>query len=65
MFFGWVTDLKMEDEVKITVIATGFHSEDTYVPRDEQITQLNSFNILDEVELDIPPFLRSQSNGRR
>ena len=65
VFFGWVTDLKMEDEVKITVIATGFHSEDTYVPRDEQITQLNSFNILDEVELDIPPFLRSQSNGRR
>ena len=36
IFFGMVTDLKMEDEVKITIIATGFSQEETIIPKDDQ-----------------------------
>ena len=65
IFFGMVTDLKMEDEVKITIIATGFSSEETIAPRDEQISQLIMGAIHDEAELDVPPFLRRETNSRR
>ncbi|MFH1560026.1 MAG: cell division protein FtsZ [Chloroflexota bacterium] len=65
IFFGMVTDLKMEDEVKITIIATGFSSEGSFVPKDEHISQLIMEAIHDESELDIPPFLRRQHNSRR
>ena len=65
IFFGMVTDLKMEDEVKITIIATGFTAEESYLPKDDQISQLIMSAIQDEAELDIPPFLRRQPNGRR
>ena len=65
VFFGMVTDLKMEDEVKITIIATGFASEESFVPRDDQISQLIMGVIHDEAELDIPPFLRRRANNGR
>ena len=65
IFFGMVTDLKMEDEVKITIIATGFSSEESFIPKDEHISQLIMEAIHDETELDIPPFLRRQNNSRR
>ena len=55
----------MEDEVKITIIATGFTAEESYLPKDDQISQLIMSAIQDEAELDIPPFLRRQPNGRR
>jgi hypothetical protein len=60
-----VTDLKMEDEVKITIIATGFSSEETFIPKDEHISQLIMEAIHDEAALDIPPFLRRQNNSRK
>jgi len=65
IFFGMVTDLKMEDEVKITIIATGFSSEELFIPKDEHISQLIMDAIHDEAELDIPPFLRRQNNSKR
>ena len=65
IFFGMVTDMKMEDDVKITIIATGFSSEETFMPRDEHISQLIMSAIQDEAELDIPPFLRRPGNSKR
>jgi cell division protein FtsZ len=66
IFFGMVTDLKMEDEVKITIIATGFSQEETIIPKDDQhISQLIMSAIQDETELDVPPFLRRQNSFKR
>ena len=65
IFFGMVTDLKMEDEVKITIIATGFSSEERVTENDDHISQLIMDAIHDEAELEIPPFLRRQNNKRR
>ena len=66
IFFGMSTDLKMEDEVKITIIATGFASDGEFTPKDEHISQLIMSAIVnEEAELDIPPFLRRSSNGAR
>ena len=65
IFFGMVTDMKLEDEVKITIIATGFSSEESFLPKDEHISQLIMSAIHDEAELDIPPFLRRQNNSKK
>ena len=65
IFFGMVTDLKMEDEVKITIIATGFSSEERAPQNDDHISQLIMDAIHDEAELEIPPFLRRQNNNKR
>ena len=64
IFFGMVTDLKMEDEVKITIIATGFSSEESSTLKDEHVSQLIMSAIHEEADLDIPPFLRRQNNSR-
>ncbi len=61
IFFGMATDLKMEEEVKITIIATGFASEETFISQDEHISQLIMSAIHDEAELDVPPFLRKRN----
>ena len=64
IFFGLVTDIKMEDEVKITLVATGFPTaEEVFIPKDDAIIQMTMGDIHDEAELDIPPFLRR--NGHR
>ncbi|MDE2860522.1 MAG: cell division protein FtsZ [Chloroflexota bacterium] len=67
IFFGMVTDLKMEDEVKITIIATGFSTEDAISLRedDHHISQLIMSVVGEETELDVPPFLRRQYAPRR
>lgn len=67
IFFGMVTDLKMEDEVKITIIATGFSTEESLSIRedDQHISQLIMSVVGDETELDVPPFLRRQYAPRR
>ena len=69
IIFGMVTDLKMETEIKLTVIATGFpisaqgHEKDDLL-KDMLAEALSS----DETELDLPPFLRRiakhRGNGR-
>ena len=64
IFFGLVTDIKMEDEVNITLVATGFPTaEEVFIPKDDAIIQMTMGDIHDEAELDIPPFLRR--NGHR
>ena len=65
IFFGMVTDMKMEDEVKITIIATGFSAEERAPASDEQINQLIMDVMTSEAELDIPPFLRRQPSNKR
>ena len=71
IIFGMVTDLKMENEIKLTIIATGFQDGDILSERDDNIERLLSEAITSgkEGELDLPPFLRrfsrvrSQNNG--
>ena len=54
----------MEDEVKITLVATGFPTaEEVFIPKDDAIIQMTMGDMHDEAELDIPPFLRR--NGHR
>jgi cell division protein FtsZ len=59
IIFGMTTDLKMENEIKLTIIATGFPTPDNIEDKESHIRE-----ILDEalssgdVELDLPPFLR-------
>ena len=68
IIFGMVTDPTMEDELKLTVIATGFP-----MPLDEYERELEMERIIGvdrESELDVPPFLRrmpkrQQSNLRK
>ena len=59
IIFGMTTDHKMENEIKITIIATGFPTTDTLLQRDmartvEAVNRVES----DEGSHDLPPFLR-------
>ena len=58
IIFGMVTDPKMGDEVRVTLIATGFPVSEN--DSDEYGGMLGS-----ERDLDLPPFLRGNSNGLR
>ena len=63
IIFGMVTNMKMEGEVKITVIATGFASREiAFFPMEENIHQLTLAPAASASEekdnYDIPPFLR-------
>ncbi|MCH7802344.1 MAG: cell division protein FtsZ [Chloroflexi bacterium] len=65
IIFGMVTDLKMENEIKITIVATGFPTADTYADREEQVDRLlNEALSNDDSDLDLPPFLRRLSRVR-
>ena len=65
IIFGMVTDLKMENELKITIIATGFPSGEDYNDKEEQVDRLLSEALSsNESELDLPPFLRRYSRSR-
>ncbi len=66
IIFGMVTDLKMENEIKLTIIATGFPTDETFDEREAHIDR-----ILEEAlasgqdgDLDLPPFLRRYSRAR-
>ena len=59
IIFGMTTDHKMENEIKITIIATGFPTTDTLLQRDmartvEAVNRVES----DAGSLDLPPLLR-------
>lgn len=63
IIFGAVIDEKMQDEIRITVIATGFDKENTDeivlkpgVKTDEN--KVENFRKIDEGDLEIPAFLR-------
>jgi cell division protein FtsZ len=61
IIFGMVTDLKMVDEIRVTIMATGLPAVDTGTLRDDSISSFLRRALGDEGELDLPPFLRSQS----
>lgn len=59
IIFGMVTDMKMEDEVRVTIIATGLPTVDTGTLRDDDISEFLRQALGDESDLDLPPFLRA------
>ena len=65
IIFGMANDAKMENEVKLTVIATGFPTSENMQQQDEQIRALLKDALgSDEAEIDLPPFLRRISKYR-
>ena len=59
IIFGMVTDLKMENEIKLTIIATGFPTSQTLQQREDHIAEMLQDALAnDGSELDLPPFLR-------
>jgi len=65
IIFGMVTDPKLENEVKLTVIATGFPSADASPEKDAEAVEELKKIIGDDEALDIPPFLRHHPAARR
>ena len=66
IIFGMVTNPKMGDQVRITLIATGFSGSETIVDPNSGMQDLLSAALLaDESELDLPPFLRRTARSRR
>ena len=63
IIFGMTTDLKMENEVKLTIIATGFPTPDNIETRESHITKFLDEALITsgDVEIDVPPFLRRLS----
>jgi cell division GTPase FtsZ len=60
MIFGMGTDEKMDSEIRVTIIATGFETNDSYIDMDDTSDEI--FQIIDEEKkyapIDLPPFLR-------
>ena len=66
IIFGMVTDLKMENEIKLTVIATGFPTSETVQEGDDGLNDmLRDALESGSAELDLPPFLRRMSKFRK
>jgi cell division protein FtsZ len=66
IIFGMVTNPKMGDQVRITLIATGFSGSETIIdPNSGMQDLLNAALLADESELDLPPFLRRTARSRR
>ncbi|MBI2872322.1 MAG: cell division protein FtsZ [Chloroflexi bacterium] len=68
IIFGMVTDLKMDDEVRVTIIATGFPSAESSLLADDSVSALLSdvgLSSSEETDLDLPPFLRRHPAARR
>lgn len=59
IIFGMVTDMKMENEVRVTIIATGLPTVEAGTLRDDSISEFLRQALGEESELDLPPFLRS------
>ena len=59
IIFGMGTDLKMENEIKMTIIATGFPTMEMLDEQEDHIKRLlkDALN-QDDTDLDLPPFLR-------
>ncbi len=67
IIFGVVHDSRMENEVKITLIATGFTTKIGQLASDNRQEQIKELlkGLKSEDELDIPTFLRRPRFGRR
>ena len=62
IIFGMATDPKMENEVKLTVIATGFPTADNMQDKEEELKKLLAGALTDgDTDVDLPPFLRRVS----
>ena len=61
IIFGMVTDPKMEDEMCVTIIATGLPSIEQMSLNDDGIAEFLRRAISDEADFDLPPFLRPSS----
>ena len=64
IIFGMVTDMKMENEIRVTIIATGLPSIETGNLLNDGISEFLRNTLLEEAELDLPPFLRHNRNLR-
>ena len=59
IIFGMSNDPRLEDEVPITIIATGFQSAENIIPNSDDLLSQLDIEVLDsEDELDIHPFIR-------
>ena len=75
IIFGMATDTKTENEIKLTIIATGFASGELSYDRDEQLKHLleealpqngdGGNNIPDFLRIDLPPVLRRHTRVRK
>lgn len=71
IFFGMIHDPKLEDSVRITMIATGFPTNDVWSPhKDAELSILlnsgsSSSPASESRDLDLPPFLRRSYGTRR
>ena len=65
IIFGMVTDSKMENEVKMTIIATGFPSAEASAEKEAAVASALGDVLGDEDALDLPPFLRHHRSARR
>ncbi|HQE94199.1 MAG TPA: cell division protein FtsZ [Anaerolineae bacterium] len=72
LIFGAVIDKSMNDEVRITVIATGFDSDEKQErvrvqpqPRHVEAHELFNVSMIDSGNVEIPAFLRKAANSRR
>ncbi len=65
IIFGMVTDLKMENEIKLTIVATGFPVGESFGQREENIDRILAAALAGggEGDLDLPPFLRRQARA--
>ncbi len=61
IIFGMVTDMKMEDEIRVTIIATGLPSVEGSSLHDEAISEFLRDALGEESTLDLPPFLRGSA----
>ncbi len=59
IIFGAATDPDMGDEIKVTVIATGFApAESQHLERDDRIRSIRAQGMQNVVDTDLPTFLR-------
>ena len=66
IIFGMVSDSKMDNEIKLTIIATGFPTTETMQEREEHIADMLRDALSGEGNaLDLPPFLRRYTKARR
>lgn len=67
IIFGVTPDPKMEQEIKITLVATGFVQKrgPRAGPKEEEIRAALNRSRLDESTMDVPAFLRMPAGARR
>jgi cell division protein FtsZ len=59
IIFGYGKDLSMTDELRVTVIATGFPGSDSMYRDVTKNTSENNSTSTENMNLDLPPFLRN------